>query len=149
MIGFTQTTPDKITPRIQQFCKGITKRRPIYVPVFPKMPEMRCHLNARDFCSAIDGAQIIYGWVIWESEFILEAEFHSIIKYKDDLFCVTTPPDGEEALLFLPDPERKIKMVDNVLETWNNIVYPSLTPTARVIRIPQHIAKPILIEEKK
>jgi hypothetical protein len=104
---FTSTTPKEITPKIRELAAKMGGE-PIMVPVIGIMPCGRCHLNAKDFAEQVPGAEVVTGWVIWQGGITeLEGEFHSLVRYRGELFCPTLTADGEEELMFVPDPTRK------------------------------------------
>ena len=108
MFGIRQTTPDKISSRIKKLSEELSPfEKPVFVEVKPIYRSQTCFLNCDKYIQEHPGAEIVYGWVFWESTMICEAEFHAAIREDGHLFCVTTHVDGEKQLMFLPDLKRK------------------------------------------
>lgn len=109
MSGFDITTPPEITPIINDFCGDIVAgEQPAYVAVDPcdGCRVRDCHRNCERFLKSNPGTTI-HGWLIWTiPDQWVEAEQHSIIRLPDgSLRDVTPQPDGEEQIVFLPDPK--------------------------------------------
>lgn len=91
--------------------------KPFYVEV---KPENECKINEcfPNVKSKIskDGGEIIFGWTIWQHNFMLEAEFHSIWKSPNGEFIDITPKQNhEKRILFVIDKIKRYenKQVDN------------------------------------
>jgi len=102
-----ETTPAEITSEITAFCNSVAPgSQPVYVPVRPQ-PEAavgRCQPNVERHVRASGGSEVA-GWIIWQSEALLHAEFHVNWRSPADVLIDLTPKaDGEESILFLPDP---------------------------------------------
>lgn len=110
----TNTTPSRITPEIQRFCGTVSSSAPRYVsvdaPTDAKFGE--CHLNVARYVDQ-QGGDALRGWAIWEIPgMLLQAEFHSIwISPTGAEVDVTPHEDGEDRILFLPDPQRGLEDV--------------------------------------
>jgi hypothetical protein len=57
---------------------------------------------------AADGGEVVYGWCFWLfPEVWVEAEFHAVWRGPDGALLDVTPKrDGENAVVFVPDPKR-------------------------------------------
>jgi len=80
------------------------------------IPEINeCHINAWLQLEYEKSGTISSGWIIWqqrETQFI-EAMFHSVwCNDNGKLIDVTPRQDGEEKVLFVPDPIRKIRLTE-------------------------------------
>ncbi|MDD2758321.1 MAG: hypothetical protein PHD72_03035 [Patescibacteria group bacterium] len=100
--------------------------KPIYVPVEsePFAIMNNCFPNVQEKIKRQGGAQIL-GWQIWQSDFLIEAEFHAIWESPNGDLIDITPKflpikDGLEIpisqILFLRDPKRIYDgtQVDNI-----------------------------------
>jgi hypothetical protein len=60
------------------------------------------------------GNRIVFGWIIWEyiKNGFIEAEFHAVMERGNDLVDITPRVDGEEKVLFVPDPNRVAERID-------------------------------------
>ena len=99
-------TPPKINDPILGFCKALSPLAPEYVNLkrVPGALEDECFPNVSGYVKT-HGGSIQYGWTVWEKQYLyLEAEFHACVRDGDRLFDVTPKRDGEQTVLFLPDP---------------------------------------------
>ncbi|MET4149084.1 MULTISPECIES: hypothetical protein [unclassified Bradyrhizobium] len=101
-----QTTPEAARPVIDAFCTGFGAMPPVPVPVrAPAGAEPgRCCFNvAREI--ARQGGDEVFGWIVWEGPLFITCEFHAIWRpLKCEPVDVTPKPDGEDTILFAPDP---------------------------------------------
>lgn len=101
------TTPRKLGTDVMEFCRGINAdAAPFYIPVkpAPDAQPSECFNNVADRV-ARDGGSLVYGWLIWEwPRVFIEAEHHAIWEKDGMLVDITPPINGEEKILFLPDP---------------------------------------------
>lgn len=83
------------------------------------------------------GGRIIYGWQIWKSNFIIEAEFHAVWESPDNVLVVITPkPYGIHEILFLEDEDLVYegKQIDNIrLNISNNKLVDHFIETHKAI----------------
>jgi hypothetical protein len=103
---------------------GLTEKS-IYLPftdISPNYLPRYCLNNCEDVHRNL-GYEIVYGWMLWElpaAEFI-EAEFHAVVKDRKSLLDITQRADGENTILFVPDPTRVATRVDRrTWRTWTN-----------------------------
>ncbi|MFC7418492.1 hypothetical protein ACFQNF_01185 [Iodobacter arcticus] len=98
---------------------GVDRGAAVWLPFteptkFP--PEAReCHINAWLQCKYERSGFTISGWLIWhhESTRTVESHFHTIwVTETGKLVDVTPREDGEETVLFVPDPSRSIRLTD-------------------------------------
>lgn len=101
------TTPESLNSAILAFCRDINpKDVPAYVPVAPDAAAVRseCFNNVAAKVE-IEGGTLVYGWLIWEwPRVFVEAEHHAIWEKDGTLVDITPPINGEQRILFLPDP---------------------------------------------
>lgn len=102
-----ETTPKEVTEEITRFCESIVPgQKPVFVPVKPQSGAKMsyCYTNVEQHIRQYGGQQV-FGWTIWQSEALLNAEFHSNWLSADgDLIDITPKADREKQILFLPDP---------------------------------------------
>lgn len=117
----TGKTPRTISPQAREFCEEICPgSEPFYVEVQPVLGARvsDCHLNVPQHIEATGEGVARYGWIIWElPDYLIEAEFHC--NYEDRngrVIDITPKQDGEEQVLFLPDPVRRFRgeRVENI-----------------------------------
>jgi hypothetical protein len=98
-----QTTPEKITPEVLDFCKTLGPEDPFYVKgVIPGWAKhQQCYANVLQAINRA-GGKMILGWKIWEfPNMWLEAEHHAIWQHPDGPIADITPQlEGETVLLF-------------------------------------------------
>jgi hypothetical protein len=132
---FDENTPTEISDEIKQFCDEVAHgESPFFVSLLPHRHATinRCHVNVEDFIR-MNGGSPVYGWLIWKSKALLNAVFHCIWQSPIGQFVDITPqPDGEKAILFLPDVSRQ----------WHGRIVPSRmkariksSPLFRLIKI--------------
>lgn len=121
-----QTTPKKLSTQIKKF---LWKARLTVKPIFlsfceldPRYKAAYCLDNCRH-AMRMNLGEVVYGWTIWESKRLsfIEAEFHSVISINGKVRDITPRKDGEERILFAPDPTRTPELVGNQWMTFNNI----------------------------
>jgi hypothetical protein len=112
-------TPESINSNVNLLLKKIPhSERPVYVAVQPS-PEAKvdeCFLNV-DRKISKDSGSIVLGWAVWQNEFLIEAEFHSIWKSNEGkLIDITPKKNREPKILFIPDSSAKYQGIqaDNV-----------------------------------
>jgi hypothetical protein len=115
------TTPRKISGSIRRFVQALgTNITPQFLPftfVSEKYLPRYC-LNNCEAEQKANGNRIVFGWVIWENrkQVFVEAEFHAVITQGNTLVDITPRVDGEETILFAPDPARVAERID--ARTW-------------------------------
>jgi hypothetical protein len=113
------TTPQAISSPIRVLCAKLSSHAPEFLPI--RMDTGAnvddCFLNVADKVSK-DGGQLVHGWTIWEwAGVMIEAEFHAVWESPSgERVDITPKADGEDRILFLPDPGRTWsgEYVDNV-----------------------------------
>jgi hypothetical protein len=110
-------------------------------------PEIaQCHINVWAHWKRNPGGGAVAGWVIWQakSASFVEAEFHSVWRApKGSLVDVTPRKDGEQYVLFVPDPLRTIIFFEHLgqpaIHTFENVrlsagkVITGIAPIARIL----------------
>jgi len=95
---------------VLDLCRQIAPdQSPLVVPVTPDPGTVarECFWNVSQKCGR-DGGDIQHGWAIWELPgLFIEAEFHAVWLNGGQLIDVTPKEDGENDILFLPDPIAK------------------------------------------
>ncbi|WP_375527399.1 hypothetical protein [Paenibacillus terreus] len=102
--------PDLNDIKVKRILKKInSKYEPIYIPVVSESYALlnECFPNVEKKVK-LDGGSIVFGWQIWKTPLICEAEFHGIWKSHDGNLLDITPKNPHvESILFIQD--------DNVL----------------------------------
>lgn len=116
MLASVSTTPKTVGDEVLRFCeKVVPGQEPKFVPVSPVegAEAHNCFINVEKVIAA-NGGEIAYGWTIWEGKVLWDAEFHGCWVPPEGwlggtvrMLDVTPKPDGERAILFLPDPKRQ------------------------------------------
>jgi len=107
------------SPHVLEFCNGVVPGQlPILVPYEPLVnkPQMECFAIVPEQVISHGGKQLT-GWAIWETQHIIEAEFHAVWQDTDGRIVDVTPrPFAMEAVLFLEDLSREYtgRQVDNI-----------------------------------
>jgi hypothetical protein len=104
----TETTPAAISTAITDLCHRLVLGGvPQFVSVRPteRATKGECIDNVAQFIAHHAGQRVL-GWCIWERPGIcLNAEFHAVWQSPEGTMRDITPkPDGEDRILFLPDP---------------------------------------------
>ncbi|OHE21026.1 MAG: hypothetical protein A2540_02865 [Sulfurimonas sp. RIFOXYD2_FULL_37_8] len=104
------SVPRSISDEIVQFCGNINPlSKPIYVDSFPLDGNSvgNCFNNVEDTLNSSESS--ILGWIIWQtSSYLLQAEFHNVIKSgSGKLICVTPYSKSYDKILFLEDSAMK------------------------------------------
>ena len=141
-----ETTPTALSPKIAEFCQTLVPgQQAVFVPVQPAEGAGRNYpLENAANCAAQFGGATVLGWCIWERPGInLHAAFHAVWKaWNGELIDVSPKPNGEDRILFLPDPRlvwtgQRIEGHVATLLHWRE-VQDYLAADARV----QHLARP-------
>lgn len=119
------TTPAEIGHAVLQLQERFALGTAIWVPVRPRHDSVLndCY-NDVERQIAEFGGEIIYGWQVWEwPRMMIEGEFHAVWKSPaGEMIDITIKPDGEERILFIPDPTRiyRGRQFDNIrLALWD------------------------------
>ena len=104
-----ETTPTALSPKIAEFCQTLAPdQQAVFVPVQPAEGAERDYSleNVARHAAQLGGATVL-GWCIWERPGInFHATFHAVWKaWNDELIDISPPPNGENQILFLPDPK--------------------------------------------
>lgn len=104
------SVPRSISDEIVQFCSNInSSSKPIYVDSLPLCSNSvgNCFNNVEKTLNSSESS--ILGWIIWQtSSYLLQAEFHNVIKSASGkLTCVTPYSKSYDKILFLPDSTMK------------------------------------------
>jgi len=94
-----------LTPSFQKLSPDLT---PIKISIEP--PHWAKELDCVDIVRRLvkeEGGECVLGWALWEwPNVIVEGEFHAVWKKPDgSLLDVTPRTDGDDFVLFLPDPK--------------------------------------------
>ncbi len=112
-------TPEQISYFIKKCCKKIVPYvNLVWVQVNPEgwCQQNECFNNVKEKVMR-DGGSIQYGWNIWEwKNVFVEAEFHSVWHYNNDLIDITPKMNNENKILFLIDDIRNYngRRIDNM-----------------------------------
>lgn len=122
-----QTTPIKVDGRVRAFLRdaGLNEEEPVHLPftcIDKRYRPAYCLDNCAHAANAGLGT-VVYGWMIWELRRLrfIEAEFHSVISQGGQLLDITPRTDGEELILFVPDPGRAAVFTGHGWQTFTNI----------------------------
>jgi len=113
-------TPTDLNAPVFALCNELAKAiQPVFLALRAEhdaIPQ-ECYDNVEQKIRR-DGGWTQHGWTIWEWPSVLvEAEFHCVWRSPDgELVDITPKQEGDESILFLPDPKRQYsgKQVDNV-----------------------------------
>jgi hypothetical protein len=113
VMGFTGSTP--VEPYSSAVSYLMSKLAPNTDPVRLPFTNLGSPYAAR-FCQANSshrakaaGGERVDGWMIWENLRFAEAEAHSVWRDPNgDLKDITPRVDGDEFILFLPDPSARV-----------------------------------------
>ncbi|NWL87816.1 hypothetical protein DMN77_09400 [Paenibacillus sp. 79R4] len=98
--------PDLNDAKVQRLLKKInSKYEPIYIPVVAESYALpnECYPNVEKKVE-LDGGSRIFGWQIWRTTLICEAEFHAVWKSHDGKLLDITPKSPPvESILFIQD----------------------------------------------
>lgn len=105
-----ERTPQVMSQEIGKFCEGIVPGGiPVFVPVRPApgAEEGGCHTNVADHVKE-NGGEAVFGWIVWQSRILLNAEAHCNWRSPQGEMIDITPKLPREAkVLFLPDSNMK------------------------------------------
>lgn len=126
--GLIKMVPDMNDSKVNRILKKInSKYESIYVPVIDKPYALinECFPNVEKKVS-MDGGSIVYGWQIWKTPLICEAEFHAVWKSNNGDFVDITPKNVlVESILFIQDDNVNYNgvQIDNIrVNNTNNIL---------------------------
>ncbi len=103
------TTPQTIDQNVTSFCQEVVPDAvPVYVPVSPGAVAIPLFWIVNVAIQVIQqGGRVRYGWAILWSEDMIQAGFHAVWQSPGGLLLDVTPQvNGEQSILFLPDPAR-------------------------------------------
>lgn len=111
--GGKATTPaEPLSKEVEKIVSSIVPDgKPVYLPytnLDPLYQARFCQVNAQHRANTAGGERVD-GWMIWEHLNYAEAEAHSV--WRDPagrLIDLTPRVDGEELVLFLPDPSARV-----------------------------------------
>ncbi|WP_343583419.1 SEC-C domain-containing protein [Herbaspirillum sp.] len=103
-------TPPEINKHIARLIHKVAQgQQPVYLDVIPEPGAIvnECYANVTKKLE-IAGGEVVYGWQLWEWPHVMvEAEFHAVWRAPEGTLHELTPKaDGEQRILFLPDPHR-------------------------------------------
>jgi hypothetical protein len=108
------TTPKALNSAIVDLCREISPdTEPRFLPVMPDpiAEPSECFNNVMARVSK-DGGNLVYGWLVWEwPNVFIEAEHHAVWESNGMLVDITPHVNGENKILFLPDPKRTYDFV--------------------------------------
>ncbi len=139
------TTPASITTKVKKFCAEISRHQPVYLghTDFGFSPGW-CHANVAMMVQKFGGAYLP-GWIIWSSAMMFEAEHHAVWHRPDQTLVDVTPRvDGEDQILFLPDPARPYDFPNSL--AWENKRYLK-SPTRKAMF--EDIRRPVIVSLEK
>ena len=126
-------TPLKVNSDIRRFCATISTSRPVYIDYteLGLMPNW-CHLNVA-LLTEMRGGKYVSGWLISKSSVMIDAVHHGVWLSPDHTLVDATPKDdGEQRVLFLPDPTRPYDFANNLgwqNKFWVKGAHPSVNKT--------------------
>lgn len=113
-------TPHDINDNVRALLKKMgSKETPVYIETIPEAFAQvgECFPSVIQKIE-LSGGSAVYGWQIWQGDFLIEAEFHAVWKSESgELFDITPKAiPSINRILFVPDSKRKYdgKQVDNV-----------------------------------
>ena len=117
-----------LSERVTALCASVSPHEPVLLPfreVRQAYLPRHCHTNVKHYV-AKRGGQALGGWIVWENPGWAELEAHAVwVNPKGDLVDVTPRPDGEELILFLPDPRvRAVVQADRQIVLANRTSIP-------------------------
>ncbi len=102
--------PSKIVAKIQPTQSISTAYYNFTKPDDFEPYEQECYYNVAKMIE-IHGGEPVYGWVLWESDSMIEAEAHCLYKREDGVVLDITPRvSGEEKILFVADSRINISL---------------------------------------
>jgi hypothetical protein len=122
------TTPKKISIGIKSFFKKMSlpsQQRLLKFQILSANYLTRHCLSNCETEHTLHGTPIVFGWTIWEDNnyfiddkrlTVIDAEYHAVLRINNELVDITPRTDGEELIMFLPDPQRTAKRIDS--HTW-------------------------------
>jgi hypothetical protein len=118
--------PYRVTSSVRRFLSTLeSAREPVFLPFVHTSTDYKTSYCLSN-CEAEHrrtGAQIIFGWMVWESRpnSFLETEFHSLVRRNGRFEDITPRQDGEKFIVFAPDSVRTATRIDErTWETWSN-----------------------------
>lgn len=104
-------TTNKFVERLLNQLKVEFTPEPVPVRVEPYAKPKSCYYNVEEKIKR-DGGKIFYGWVIWQSNYLCEAEHHAVWEDNEgELVCITPREPHYDEIMFVPDNDRVYKGV--------------------------------------
>jgi hypothetical protein len=132
-------TPYQITPAIERLLKRLSGTSPVFVSVSPEpgaSPDECFSTVERKIQQT--GGTAVYGWTIWATPVMVEAEFHVVWQSPSGQLADLTPKVNRATeIMFVPDASARYegRQVDNVRLP----VYPNDVLVERFIRVHTEI----------
>jgi len=131
-------SPKETNPQVERLLDVLNAEMEIVkVEADPAGKLNNCYYNVLDKVKR-DGGKIHYGWVVWQSSYLVEAEHHAV--WEDDeenLLDITPRKEHYDTIMFVPDNEKVFDgnmAVPNVrLNTTNNGLIDHFIIYSRVI----------------
>jgi len=106
-----QSTPSEFNGTVRAFLREMGLPKDAFYLGFTPLDDRYRATYCLDNCAHAEHEGLgvaAYGWIIWEARKhrFIEAEFHAVLRQGDELIDITPRPDGEEMILFVPDPAR-------------------------------------------
>jgi len=128
------TSPTEVNPHIEKLLDRLdVEFEPELVPVTPAIfaRENSCYYNVLEQVRQ-SGGKIHYGWVIWQTDLLCEAEHHAVWEDANgDLLCITPRQMQMSSIMFVSDNSRPFNgtSYDNVRVniSGNPIIYDFIT----------------------
>jgi hypothetical protein len=112
------TAPAQVTPPIERLIKRLGGVTPLFVPVVPEPNATvdECFSTVDHKIQAVGGTAV-YGWAIWVTPVMVEAEFHAVWQSPTGSLTDLTPKvNGATEIMFVPDRAARYegRQVNNV-----------------------------------
>jgi len=102
-------SPKTVDKYVEKLLVGLdVEYEPEIIPVRvePNAKLRSCYYNVEEKVKR-DGGKIFYGWAIWQSHYLCEAEHHAVWENKDgDIVCITPREVQADEIMFVPDSSR-------------------------------------------
>lgn len=123
----SQATPTEFNGTVRSFLREIGLPKDAFYLGFTPFDDRYRSTYCLDNCAHAEREGLgvsVFGWIIWEARKhrFIEAEFHAVLRQGDELIDVTPRPDGEEKILFVPDPTRIPVLGPRGWATYSNFI---------------------------